>query len=573
MTKNSENDFAPLVTIVIPVYNGENYMREAIDSALAQTYKNIEIIVVNDGSIDSTEEIALSYGDKIQYFAKRNGGVATAVNLAIENMRGEYFSWLSHDDVYLPNKIERQIQELASLDNKNTIICSNYFICDANLDVLEKSLLEYREASVLINYPIFATLMWYISFGTLMISRQVLQEAGNFNSKLICVQDYDFYFRRLLKYPLKFVHDTLICCRDHQSRNSNNSSLLLLKEAANLWREILEGVTEDDLINIGMSKFGLFSYVKDQFGDRSYKYVKKYINNYIMENANTAIDISNIRVSIIISFRDKINCTLEAINSVTAQTHHNWEIILVNDHSTKDISSIKNICDGVKMKIFDNLYEKGMNTAMNFGMDSASGDYVAFLNANDLFMPEKIEKQLKYMILHGVDFCYTQYKTFSENRGNGMLDIVPYSRNNDRTLRKCTTAAISTIMLSKKIFSNQSYRFDPKIDAAADVCLWMKILQNFVMLLCPKTLTKVRITENSASAIEYKQITKRSQISSYLFNELKLLTNLECYIPFLFLTKKNKLPLWYRYLARPILRMLRTKQIVRYKYDRKWKMS
>ena len=80
--------FHPLVSIIIPVYNGANYMREAIDSALAQTYRNIEIIVVNDGSNDNgeTERIALSYGDKIKYFHKENGGVSSALNLGIQNM-------------------------------------------------------------------------------------------------------------------------------------------------------------------------------------------------------------------------------------------------------------------------------------------------------------------------------------------------------------------------------------------------------------------------------------------------------------------------------------------------------
>ena len=96
----------PLVSIIIPVYNGEKYMREAIDSALNQTYKNIEVIVVNDGSKDNTDEIALSYGDKIRYFKKENGGVSTALNLGIKEMKGEYFCWLSHDDVYEYNKVD-----------------------------------------------------------------------------------------------------------------------------------------------------------------------------------------------------------------------------------------------------------------------------------------------------------------------------------------------------------------------------------------------------------------------------------------------------------------------------------
>ena len=92
----------PKVTIVIPVYKGKKYMRKAIDSAIAQTYENLEILVINDGSPDdgATDTIAKSYGDKIRYIYKENGGVSTVLNLALKEMKGEYFSWLSHDDVY-----------------------------------------------------------------------------------------------------------------------------------------------------------------------------------------------------------------------------------------------------------------------------------------------------------------------------------------------------------------------------------------------------------------------------------------------------------------------------------------
>ena len=109
-------DFNPLVSIVIPVYNGANFLAEAIDSALAQTYRNLEVIVVNDGSTDggATERIACSYGDKIRYFSKPNGGVSSALNLGIEKMKGEYFSWLSHDDLYAPDKIENQVNQYGS---------------------------------------------------------------------------------------------------------------------------------------------------------------------------------------------------------------------------------------------------------------------------------------------------------------------------------------------------------------------------------------------------------------------------------------------------------------------------
>ena len=77
--------YNPLVTIVIPVYNGSNYVVQAIESALSQTYKRIEIIVVNDGSIDDTEEKIKPYLDRILYFKKDNGGVSTVLNFAIKS--------------------------------------------------------------------------------------------------------------------------------------------------------------------------------------------------------------------------------------------------------------------------------------------------------------------------------------------------------------------------------------------------------------------------------------------------------------------------------------------------------
>ena len=109
-----ENLYTPKVSIIIPVYNGSNFLAEAIDSALAQTYKNVEIIVVNDGSNDNgeTERIAKGYGEKIRYFLKENGGVSSALNLGIQQMTGEWFSWLSHDDLYLPGKIESAVEIL-----------------------------------------------------------------------------------------------------------------------------------------------------------------------------------------------------------------------------------------------------------------------------------------------------------------------------------------------------------------------------------------------------------------------------------------------------------------------------
>lgn len=113
--------YNPMVSIVIPVYNGANYLGEAIESALAQTYENKEIIVINDGSNDNgeTEQVALSYGDKIKYIKKENGGVSSALNTGIKNAEGEWISWLSHDDLYEPDKVLVQVRDAEKMKEKN----------------------------------------------------------------------------------------------------------------------------------------------------------------------------------------------------------------------------------------------------------------------------------------------------------------------------------------------------------------------------------------------------------------------------------------------------------------------
>ena len=201
------------LSIIIPVYNGSNYVREAIDSALAQTYKNIEILVVNDGSTDegATRDICLSYGDKITYYEKENGGVSTALNLGIEKMTGDYFSWLSHDDLYYPDKIEKQMKELEKYD-ENTILYSNVDLIDLNGKKFDTIMYDHE---MLTKKPDYALLRGSISGITLLIPRQAFKDCGGFDEKVRCVQDYLKWFEMIDKY--KFIHmtDVLAASRVH----------------------------------------------------------------------------------------------------------------------------------------------------------------------------------------------------------------------------------------------------------------------------------------------------------------------------------------------------------------------
>lgn len=231
-----------LVSIIIPVYNGEKYLKEAINSALSQTYENIEIIVVNDGSTDKTEKIALAYGKKIRYFNKKNGGVSTALNLGIEKMTGQYFSWLSHDDVYYPNKIEEQLKFLYSNYNEKTILYTDYEIINSKSEHVTNVVLDHEE---LINKPEYGLLRCKINGISLLIPKIAFENVGLFNMNLRCTQDYEKWYE-MIKAEYNFVHfpKILVKTRVHDEQVTNTSPRVQL-EGDELWIKLIDYPTNN----------------------------------------------------------------------------------------------------------------------------------------------------------------------------------------------------------------------------------------------------------------------------------------------------------------------------------------
>lgn len=219
--KNSQ----PLVSIIIPVYNGSNFVKEAIDSALAQTYKNVEVLVINDGSCDDgkTEEIALSYGDKIRYFYKENGGVSSALNLGIREMKGEYFSWLSHDDKYTETKIEKQVNILMQFEGNDILaVCLDREIDkDANEIGITPQKAPFA-AGKKINAKkqlLFLLKSKLFSGCSLLIPKNVFKAVGVFDEELRYNQDFDMWIRIALQdFSWVYSDDIGVLSRVHSAQ-------------------------------------------------------------------------------------------------------------------------------------------------------------------------------------------------------------------------------------------------------------------------------------------------------------------------------------------------------------------
>ncbi|HRZ19105.1 MAG TPA: glycosyltransferase [Methanofastidiosum sp.] len=278
----------PKVSIIIPVYNGSNYLTEAIDSALKQTYKNIEIIVVNDGSSDdgATERIAMKYKNKIKYFSKPNGGTSTALNVGIKHMTGDYFSWLSHDDQYYPKKIQRQIEELRKLKDKNTIMMTDLDGIDENYKMIYKtSYIKHIEAYPPREKSFLHPIIYNQTHGcTLLIPKACFDEVGLFDENEKVAQDFEFFYRAFSKFPHKLMPEILVTARDSSNRQGRRSKAKGNEEYSRLYIKMIESLSEEDYKLLAPSKLEFYEDMMFFFDSAGYTYAWDFVSNLLIKN-------------------------------------------------------------------------------------------------------------------------------------------------------------------------------------------------------------------------------------------------------------------------------------------------
>lgn len=243
-------NFNPKISIVIPVYNGSNFLGEAIDCALSQTYNNFEVIVVNDGSTDggATEEIALSYGDKIRYFKKENGGVSSALNYGIKVMEGEYFSWLSHDDKYTPYKLENSVKALSAFEKKDKILAySGGNLINESGEAVKPFSINFPTDRLTLSEEL---LLCSASGNTLngcalLIPKSAFEEFGLFDESLRYSQDIFMWYKMFLGgYSVIYTGEADVMYRIHSSQTSQTRKDLFAKDSLFVAQEITPKLVE-----------------------------------------------------------------------------------------------------------------------------------------------------------------------------------------------------------------------------------------------------------------------------------------------------------------------------------------
>ena len=429
---------SPQVSVIIPVYNGERYISQAIDSVLSQTHSNYEMIIVDDGSTDNTYQIIQHYIEKcqdpdlIRYIFQSNQGVAAARNQGIQTAKGELIALLDQDDVFLPEKLAHQVACFETYPDV-AIVNSGWRLIDPNNNPIS-------DIEPWHDLPDLTLAIWVtrtpILPSALMFRRHAWERVGGFDPRFNGVDDVDFIWRLALQgYTAVWLPEITVNYRQHQETVSNTKA----RERANLmialqdhffsqpnlpdeikqlekparyesltwmawhlyhtghFQPMAEFLQKSLLYTPYTVAITISDWVHRFTGYcRAYGYELNLESFYNLPEWKQLIfeNISQIqpRVSVIIPTYNSEKYIEQCVKSVLEQTYTNYEVIVIDDGSQDHTQQIlKPYFPVIKYIYQDN---QGAAKARNNGCEIAQGEFLAFLDADDFFLPQKLEKQV-----------------------------------------------------------------------------------------------------------------------------------------------------------------------------------
>ncbi|MDD5633967.1 MAG: glycosyltransferase [Candidatus Omnitrophica bacterium] len=224
----------PKVSIIIPAYNKAELTVKTVDSVLRQTYNNIEIIVVDDGSTDDTHQRLISYGDKIVYIHKENGGACSARNLGIKAAKGEYIGILDCDDLYLPEKVEISVKYLEENMEAGFVSTVAYLI-DETEQVQGIHCLGRNKGTGWITKKLLAGN--FVCNSTVIVRKSCLDLVGLFDETIFFPADWDMWLRLSENFKAGYINVPLSMYRTTGSYlarhldQSKKEELIVLEKA------------------------------------------------------------------------------------------------------------------------------------------------------------------------------------------------------------------------------------------------------------------------------------------------------------------------------------------------------
>lgn len=523
----------PLVSILIPTYNRPKYLQLALESVLNQTYRNIEVIIGDDGTNNETEKLIgenfLNKYDNIKYYhnEKNLGQFDNDIKL-YDMANGKYINYLMDDDLFEVTKIQKMMNYFIQDENEEiSLVTSHRSIIDTdgNIGEVFGNTNDLFNDNIVIDGIKLVDFMIKTNFNcigeptTVLFRKSKLKEPfGVFNNRRYgCNVDQATWFNLLSLGKAVFINEVLSYFRIHDSQQLASDKMKLLG-ALDYAHEVLTAREKDFLRNDEDFRKALslsLKYCKsvNEYFDKimKKKEFKKEINELkemcemLVKNSNELIDkkgINNVEitnelplVSILIPAYNQTKYLKEALESAINQTYPNIEIIIGDDSSTDEVE----IFIKPYVERYRNIsYYKNERDSMDYGISNtqellrkSKGEYINYLYHDDVFEATKIEKMMKYYLNSNDVTLVTSHRQLIDENGNFIADSGATQRlfNEDKLLdgielgRCCLNSIINyigeatTVLLKKSLILNELFKFNNNIYLnIGDLAMWLSLL-------------------------------------------------------------------------------------------------
>ena len=380
----------PNVSVCIPTYNREILLRETLNSVFAQTYKDFEVVIVDDGSTDGTKQMLQRHGYKVRYYWQQNAGDAAARNRLIELAKGKYISFLDSDDLLYPDALERMVEAMPK-NTENVVVYGPYVAIDEHGDILRRG--KRRLYNGKITKFLFDNILIH-SCGSLF-PKKILVKAGGFKRSLKVCSDYELWLRLSLEYDFIGLQKPVFKRRRH----SGNISKICFAN-----RNIEYGVLEDFYFNGGGKEVVPFRQAMKRLSKERYRVARSAVRESMRTKACEL-------------FRESLkqHFSLKAILWLgIAQARLHPSLWISQDYSTEEprkrpaagrsrtISDIKVVMDfnPVLINRFSGFYTFGVGLLEGFAQLRERPELVLFCSSRLAARAEEIEKYERQQVVH-----------------------------------------------------------------------------------------------------------------------------------------------------------------------------
>lgn len=435
MLKLNDEDF--LISIVIPIYNAEKYLEQCLNSIKNQTYKNFEVIMVDDGSKDESETICKRFSEddsRFRYFTKSNGGVSSARNLGLDNVKGDFITFIDSDDWIAEKHLELLINSIKKTNSDIVVSCYKEF---DNIDTYytivytkqEKNLLNFEKMNrddFLTIFPKLMSINVCFNNAVAKLFRKELVNNLRFDTSIKYGEDLDFYFSLYLNVEsVSYVDELTYVYRIHGDSTTSNFNQEYAEQELSIFKKMFKKIQE-----IGLPTIHYFNKFQKLLKARvNYIKNKVLLNEHLdfLKNIEETVTYPNTLISVVIPIYNVSPYLRLCLESIENQTYPYFEVLLVNDGSRDNSEDIcqEFINKDKRFRYFEQ-ENLGLSAARNTGILNSKGEFITFIEGDDFVVPNYLAELYQSALKNDSEIVIGSYKKFNENDNNYYIHVFDY---------------------------------------------------------------------------------------------------------------------------------------------------